>query len=406
MAAIALAGVVGAACSSSNSKVTETTVRSSAETTDASETTDATETTDAPETTAAAETTESPETSVPETAGEFSVAAALAEIPASVVDPSSQSPLQIAMTDLDAATALAGVDRPAAGTTDFDDLKDWLLAIDGISKGDIVGAQFPLVAQQRNLQKSDEFAEELGWNIANVHSFVEYQVPPHVFSVLSGDFEESALEKAMGKPTDGIWSLGGEDYSTTLSEISAARPLGESLRLSLEDDRLAVARATPPVIAWQDLNDSGKGKTLADQADIAAVAEALDGEHVYTASIFSAFAGDVQPPVSGATIPSSSGLGPFTALGIGLNVIDDKPVATFAYAYPDAKSASAGIATLTDLLENGTSLVGNQPWSDYFTIRSIDASGKVLVASLDLAELIPSRVWQIVYARDNLVIPS
>ena len=84
------------------------------------------------------------------------------------------------------------------------------------------------------------------------HSFAEVQAPPQPFSVLTGDFSQADLDAAMGPAVDGVWRVGPDtDGDVELSGRTAARPLGETLRLGLKGDDLAVARTpTPSRTGW------------------------------------------------------------------------------------------------------------------------------------------------------------
>jgi len=330
----------------------------------------------------------------------------LRQIPTAVrdTDEGSGSDIQIAMSDLDAATELAGIKRPPAGTTDVDALTDWLLTLNGPGREDktpVLAALLPQAAQPESFGHVAEFIDEVGWSISDVHTFVEYQTPPNVFTVLTGTFDADALTKAMGEPTDGMWSLGGDDFSVDPASRSTARPLGESLRLSLRDDTLAVARSTPPIEAWLASDDSSKG-TLADDEGLVAVGDALDKTKVYSAMLVeSDFSGPRPnaPPTSG---PVPSGLGPFVDVGVGQAIEDGTPLAVFAYYYDDEAAAAAAVDPLTDLLEEGFSFRTNKLWSDSFGIRDISADGHVLTATLELKDFSPGSVWNILFARDNL----
>ena len=96
-----------------------------------------------------------------------------------------------------------------------------------------VAALAPEAAGIRSLPQVAEFAEEVGWSIADVSWFIEYQAPPEMFAVLGGSFDEDRLTDAMGAAEDGIWRLGGEDGQRDLDDVTVARPFGQSLRLAL-----------------------------------------------------------------------------------------------------------------------------------------------------------------------------
>jgi hypothetical protein len=397
------ATLIGAACSSDSDSSNSTSPDVSAAPTTA-----------ASETTAAPATSNAPATSSTESADGFSVAASLQQLPAVLGEAGDESAgiqTQIAVSDLDAATTLAGVERPADGSVDADAVQQWLLAINRPGRaegGPAVAALLPEAAHADRAALVADFVDELGWSISDVHSFVEYQVPPNVFTVMSGGFSADALTAAMGAPTDDVWRVGGDDFSTDLAHVSAARPLGEALRMSLRGDTLAVARSTPPIEAWIAHDVADASGTLADDAGLIGVAGALDAADVYTAMLvegdFSSRSAEAPPQTTGPA--SSAGLGPFTALGIGQTVDDDTPLAVLAYYFDDEASATAAVDRLSSLIENGVSDRTESPWSDAFAIRDISSAGHVLTATLEMKDFLPASLWNILFARDNLVVSS
>ena len=341
----------------------------------------------------------------------FSVANSLRQIPSIVLesdDASDDSDVQIAVSDLDAASELAGVDHPDDGTTDVDEITEWLLAINGPSRDDkrpLTAAILPEVSHAEDFANVAEFDEEVGWSISDVHTFIEYQVPPNAFSVMTGGFSEDALTDAIGKPANDIWSLGGEDFSTDFGNQSSARPLGESLRFALHDDTLAVSRSTPPVEAWNALDTSKTAGTLAEDEELAAVAAALDDSGVYSAFLSQADFAEPQanvPPDAEAQT-KAAGLGPFSTLGVGQTVEDGTPYAVFVYYYADETAAADAVDPLTTLLNDGVSNRTRTPWNELFAIRDISATGHILKATLRLTDFSPGSVWDIMFVRDNLV---
>ena len=221
---LALVGatLIGAACASDSESSSTSTPQTSGS-----------ETTSGAETTAGSDTTVGAATSSPIADGGFSVAASLRQIPSAVRGGDDSGEVQIAIGDLDAATQAAGIERPPAGSTDVDALQNWLLTIDNPRHNGnqpTVAALLPEAVHSESSAEVADFVDEVGWSIGDVQSFVEYQVPPNVFTVMTGQFDADALTKAMGEPTEEIWRLGGDDFSIDPAQISAARPLGESLR--------------------------------------------------------------------------------------------------------------------------------------------------------------------------------
>lgn len=305
-----------------------------------------------------------------------SITAYLRRLPESLRDGESFS---VVYGDLDRAADLADSRRPDGD--DIEEFVDWLLPLTGVPRDDMTDQVFvslPNATNPSRLLQAEEFRDELGWSVVDVHSFIEYQVPPNVFAVLSGDFDDERIAAAVGDPDGQVWKVGDEDFGTDLADISAARPLGESLRMALDGGQLAVARSTSPVEEWL-ANDGG---TFADDDDLHAVASALDDAGAYSAMLFVSD--------DGATV------------GIGLSVDKGSAFATFVYALADDEAATAGVERITNLIEEGSSALSNQLWSDAFSIDSVEAKNNLVVATLRLEDFMPRSVFQIAFARDNL----
>lgn len=317
----------------------------------------------------------------------------LATIPAVVVEGRGDSGLQISVADLDRAAEIAGVTRPA-GSTDPEAVRSYLnaLTLPAPDAPQVVAAQFPIAVSVERSHQVDEFAAEVGWSVADVSWFAEYQTQPDVFTVLGGDFDVDRLTAAMGeRPDDGIWRLGGDDYEVDLTEVSPARPFGQALRLALiGDDQLVVSRATPPVEAAL----SGDA-TLADDPVLSALAAAMDAQEAYSATFI------VREPR-----PSKNGLPqPFTGVAAGTAYVDDTPYALLAYSHEDEAAATSNAEALRTLLEAGESMTGT-PWSEQFGVDDIQVDGTIITARLTLRGASPMAVYQILFSGDTLVTRS
>lgn len=337
----------------------------------------------------------------------YSIRGLLAEIPVAAFDDESGQ-LQIVTGDLDLATEEAGLERPAADSDPGSDelLDEWLLPLTGVPRDgfeDKMGTLLPTAASPDRLDDNGEIAEEFGWSLLDVHSFLELQNPPETFTVLAADVTAEDLTDAIGDADDDIWRLGGDDFQTNLDEISAARPLGQSVRMALRDGLLAVSRSTPPVEDW--LADDGD--TLADDEALAAVAGALDDAGVYTAMLVEA---DLSFETSYGSLPAeqlaqlrAEGdlIQPFDALGVGLAVDDDdKAVATFVYHHADADTAEANAEIVENVFSAGTSFVSRRPLKEMFEVQDVKVDGDVVVATLGFRDARPAIVFQMILTRD------
>jgi hypothetical protein len=91
---------------------------------------------------------------------------------------------------------------------------------------------------------------------------------------------------------------------------------------------------------------------------------------------------------------------PFSAFGAGLSVVDGEPVGTLVYAYGDDGAAEDAVATVEDVLTNGTSIAARRPLSDLFDVREVRADDGVVVATVSFRESNPGIVWNMIYQRD------
>jgi hypothetical protein len=319
-------------------------------------------------------------------ADDSSIVDMLDELPAEVGD--GDDPVQIAYGNLQAATELAGLERPTSAD-DVDAVLDWLMPLTGLSNDDhpaLVHVAMPMAANSERAQQIDEFAAETGWSLVNVDSYIEYQRPPDLFTAINGSTRSADLDQAAGPADDGVWSVGdGDDYASNLDDVSAARPFGAPLRMGMDDDELAVSRSTPALRAWL----ADEGPTMADNAPLFALAEQLDAGTVYSAYLFSAD-------------PTRDTENPFDAMGAGLSVDDGEPQAWFVYHYADDATAEAAVATVRGILD-GSSERTRAPWSDIFSDWEVTAVDDVVVAELHFVEgRPPGVVWQILFSQDTL----
>lgn len=347
--------------------------------------------------------TESPDTAVSSTAlpttvpaeEAFSVGRMLAEIPASLRPPDGE--LILIAGDLDLASELVGAERPSADDPgDLDALFEWLKPVQGVLDEDpVAGALIPEAIVPRNLQRNDEIADEFGWSVYDLRSFIELQRPPTSFAVLEVDVTADELTSTIGDPVDGIWRLGGdEDGKFDLANITAGRPLGDTLRFGLDDDGLlGVSKVTPPVEEWL----VGTGGTLADDVQIASVAAVLDDAGVYSAMIV-----DDQNHVDLDGADPELLLPVFDLLGVGLSIVDDRAVGTFVYHYPSAEAATAAVDTTRTVFEEGLSVRGGRPLTTVVEVVDVVATEEnvVVTVTFPTGDSRPVNIWTMVAARD------
>lgn len=340
-------------------------------------------------------------------ADDASIEAMLAELPESANDGSSD--IMITYGDLDAAAAASERPRPDRDA-DTDELVDWVIPVSGVYRDDghpLVHALLPEAAAPSFIVENDAIREELGWSIAGVDTFIELSNLPKRFTVIRGSATAKDLDRAIGKSDDGIWSLGGDDLEQNLADRTAARSLGESMRMAFDDGLLVVSRTTPPVSEWLDGPDS----TMADDDNLVAIAKALDNADVYSAmlvehnfTLLAALGASATPEQAKALVENTTTIDKFQALGVGLSSVDGEPTGTFAYAYRSDKAAADAVDSITEVFEQGESIVDQQPLSELFRLRDITATGNVVVVTVEFDDSRPSIMWQSVYRRDLVAV--
>lgn len=341
--------------------------------------------------------------------GEFSVASALADLPRSALEDN----YILTATDLDRATELAGATRPATDGDDPDALMDWAMDLEGVIRPDggdwpPVAALLPEATNPRRLAEIGDFRDELGWTVLDVSSFAEVSAPPARFTVLQGEFDVEQIDAAIDSNDDDVWAIGEEDFSQDLANASAARPLGESLRLAEQDGALAVSKSTPPIEDWMEGDDRLDGDD-----DLAAVAEALDEHDVYAVMVLAgddlltdplSIAGTTATPEQIEEIQERLGgmlLAPFEVFGAGLTVVDDEAVGVLAYQHATADIAEENAEALEALFAEGPSVRTNQPLAEMFTDVAVEVDGTTVTVVLGFADdTPPNALWNAIQVRE------
>src|SRR5690606_6889913 len=289
--------------------------------------------------------------------------------------------------DLARAEQIAGLDRPT-DLTDREALAEHVGALTGIRFDEPPGevaALLPEASSPAHLSTDPGgFVDDVGWSILQVDTFVELPTPPHRVTVLTGDFDEAALDGALDDAGDGTWVAGDPEGTFDIANRTPARPLGETLWLALERDRLLVAT---------DEDDMGAARagddTLADHPVLTPLAAALD-EHEVCPAMLSVPEGGV-PDVVGRSLgrgapdeqrrrleelPRCEAV---TGVAVGV-AHDGEPLVVLVTAHADEDAAEAGAEVLAEALASGSELRTGRPWSDILSVESVEADGTVVVA--------------------------
>jgi hypothetical protein len=303
----------------------------------------------------------------------YSVSGALHELP--YVTP-GDSGVTVLTGDLDDATELAGTSRPKAGATSA--IAAWLKVTDGSGP---VAVQAPREVGLDWLA-TDVVGKQLGFDATAVRTFAGVVVDDASFTVetVAG---KAKLKKSLpmygGLNATGKGTPGSIDKG--LDSLDAG-PFTVIESIAQDNDLVAMSPVTNLVKSWQD----GKGKSLADNVSLAAVAEALDKEHPYSTMLYAGtFARPTgNPPTDqlpvASTVVSARAADRFDAVGIGATVEKGRAHAFVSYHF--AKDAKAAGAAITKLWQDGTSKTTRKPLADLVTARTADVDGDVVTIEL------------------------
>jgi len=326
---------------------------------------------------------------------DYSVESALAELPV----PPGDDLVTITTADLVTASELTGADRPSE--PDAAALRSWVATVTGTQGQEGEPGPKLFIALARGLGADqvddiDEFEAEVGWSLADVDAFVEQSAPPRQLSVVAGRFHDAAPEgDDVEDLSEGIVTAGeGEDLDQVGDAPTAARPLGQPLRMSRRGDRIAASLTTPEIESWRD----GEGETWADDEAMAAVAATLDEAEAVSAVLVGRLpSSDTPVAVDG----DAAELASHDAVGLGWSVADDRATVTVAYHLGSGADVDAASRAAEEAFAEGTSARTGRPISDLVTVEDVATSGPVVVVTLTPAgESWPDAVYEMLLTRD------
>ena len=262
-------------------------------------------------------------------------------------------------------------------------------------------------------QGQDDWREQFGFSAANVNAAARTGVPPSEIMVFRTTAEASAIGEAVASdPTwsgdlqtderDGatVYTWGDDPLEARTDRTSRARPIGQGGALAVAGDGLVVRGADPATVNAAVDVQAGTADSLADDADFAGLARALDGQGCYQA-LFSdqvpvldvaKLAGPRASPAQLSQLEAQLADGPalptYRAIGIGQAVDDEgQGYVVFAFATGSGDEAKAVLDAFPQVLAEGTSAATGQAWSELMTIRSTATEGSVAVVTVDTDRL-------------------
>jgi hypothetical protein len=283
----------------------------------------------------------------------------------------------VAISDLDAAAEVAGVERPSDANPE--QVQEYVSAVAGLGESSAGSAHalWPTIIAELSIDAVDAFDEEHGWSVADVFWFAEVSAGPGFYTVLGGDFEVDDLDAAMGERVDDVWHVGPE------GDVEEGQG-DTTMNLAFADDRLIVAYQADEVRA----GFADDEPTLADDESLRKVAKAMDDAGAYSACF-----------VAGRSLEDSPILGDdstgamreamaewvlpeeFSDLAVGVAENDGESSITLAYAHENDDAAEGNAAAAERILAEGMSISG-RPWSELVSLEEIATDDATLVLTL------------------------
>ena len=281
------------------------------------------------------------------------------------------------------------MDRPT-GSTDADELVDWLGPMSGMRPGPVHVELPPNI--RSGLIQMEEYHDEVGFAISEVDAFVSWSALPIEGTVWAGDLDVAATTKV----ADGVVTLGtGDDHEIDFEGRTAARPLGTPLRFAEAGGLVLTTSSSDLASAWLDPQLA----TLDDDPAFVAAAELLDERGVLSAAPyrndFSVWADGIAEPA--AAVISE----PFDTVAIGWGVEGRGAVISVVYVFGGETAAAAAVSEIETAWTSDSGRTG-QPIADGLVLDAVDVTGAAVVATLSLTGAeIPSVVLQMRYRLDS-----
>jgi hypothetical protein len=282
----------------------------------------------------------------------------------------------IVTTDYDAASELAGLERPDPDADD-DELTEWLMAVTGVGDEAVVATLDPRVLRARLV---GDAGEQYGWSVGDVSSFAEASGPGELFLIVDTDsVSTDDLDAALEPQSDGRWETPDSDD-----------PLITAL-----DGNLVVSTSEELVDDWADQTDP-----LSDNERVMSIAEALDANGAYSAIVAEYALHPFQDVPEDAELMSG-----FDGFGVGLTVVDGAPAAVLVYHYPSEDEASDAVEQTRTVLTEGTMLTTRGTADEYFDDVEVSADGQTVVATATFLGR-PMAIWNMVVSNPDLIVVS
>ncbi len=310
----------------------------------------------------------------------------------------------------------AGIDPPTGAVDDYvHEL------IDAASNGWVVAEPF------RTRALSGDFTAEIGFDLTDIDASIEAGLPPDQLAIFAGRIDDGAVDRALTTfepfaddldrdEQDGVTTYRfGEEGEFQIENISAARPLGESLRLGVTAGSVLWTRSDAVLDEAIEVS-RGDGRSLADVDGFRETADALDEAAVHTAVLLGDPSGfgladptvilgdDVTPEqieameaeIAATAVPR------WEVAAVAERLMGDDYEMLIVLWHADADAATTSAERLEAQLLEGQSFRTGEPWSTLCSDPTVEHDGQLVTATCTLDT--PGRAVNIAFARDSLLV--
>lgn len=311
--------------------------------------------------------------------GDGFVRRSLEQIPAALgADPDAT--VTVWTTDLERLASIRGLAAPDGDRTD-EEITGWTGALTfPIAGGEPLIGYLPPLLDGPSWEDAGDIDVATGLELGAVTAITTAIAEREPFTVLRGDLNVST---ALPEIADGVRTYGaGDDGEFDAIETSAWNQLGRPFRFATRDGAVAVSLSTPLATAWR----AGVTESLADDRALGALAEALDRYGSISAYLV-ARAFDARPPVRASDAETDQFLAlvpdvaPFSAVGLGVAVVDGEARAIVAYAFVDDGDAAAAREVLSGAWADGADGDG-RPIGQQLAVLGSEVIGATVVIEL------------------------
>ena len=293
--------------------------------------------------------------------------------------------------------------------------------VDAVTTGWTVAEPF------RTNALTGDFTAEVGFDLTDIDASIEAGLPPDQLAIFSGRIDVDAVDRALTTfepfaddldtdERDGVATYRfGEEGDHNLEALSAARPIGESLRLGVADGSVLWTRSDAVLDGAIDAGQ-GDGRSLADLDGFRDAASALDEAAVHTAVMLGDPAGfgladptvilgdDVTPEQIEALEEeiAASAVPRWEVAALAERLLGNDSEMLIVLWHTDEDAATMSAERLEAQLLEGQSLRSGEPWSTLCAGPTVEREGHLVTARCTLDA--PGRALSIAFARDSLLV--